>query len=145
MAILAMEQYALLLSALEPRLLPADSPRRIAAVCRAGRTPVWLPSRMTFGAPDIPESWDMTSDSLAVWLASALRIRQVLLVKSARFAATAATAASLASEGIVDPLLPRFLASGKIDCRLIGVAAAERFAAALSAKRPYGTGVRATG
>jgi len=144
MAILAMEQYAFLLAALEPRLCPADSPSRIAAARRAGQTPVWLPSRMTLGARDIPESWDVTSDSLAIWLADALKVRRVLLVKSAKIAATGVTAAALAADGIVDPLLPRFLADRDIDCRLSAAGEAQRFAAAVAARRSFGVEVRAT-
>ena len=46
---------------------------------------------MTTGAPDIPESWDVTSDSLAVWLARKLGVPRVLLVKSAALPAGTAS------------------------------------------------------
>ena len=139
MAILAMEQYAVMLAALEPALRPAASRAAIEASRREGVTPVWLPSRMTAGAPDIPESWEVTSDSLAVWLARRLGLRRVLLVKSAVLPGGSATATALAEAGIVDPLLPRFLAGSAIECRCIAAAGAADFAAALAAGRLTGT------
>jgi 5-(aminomethyl)-3-furanmethanol phosphate kinase len=129
MAILAMEQYALMLVALDPALRPAASRAEIAALRRAGRTPVWLPSRMTFGAENLPESWDLTSDSLAVWLADALCIHRVLLVKSATLPAGEVPAAELAKAGIVDPLLPEFLRRTRVECRCIRDDRAATFAA----------------
>ncbi len=139
MAILAMEQYALMLAALEPGLHPAASRAAIEASRREGVTPVWLPSRMTTGAPDIPESWEVTSDSLAVWLARKLGVSRVLLVKSAVLPTETASVVGLAKAGIVDPLLPRFLAGSGIECRCIEAAGAADFAAALAAGRLAGT------
>jgi aspartokinase-like uncharacterized kinase len=139
MAILAMEQFALMLAALQPGLRPAASRAALQAACRQGVTPVWLPSRMTTGAPDIPESWQVTSDSLAVWLARKLGVGRVLLVKSAALPPGGASAAALAEAGIVDPLLPRFLAGSAIECRCIEAPGAEDFAAALAAGRLAGT------
>ena len=140
MAILAMEQYAWMLSALNPALRPAASRAGIAALRRAGRTPVWLPGRMTFDAEDLPESWDLTSDSLAIWLAGALRIRRVLLVKSATLPAGEAGAADLAKAGIVDPLVPEFLRRTGADCRCIGDDRAANFFAGQAADTRLTTG-----
>src|SRR5262249_2182184 len=128
MAILGMEQFALMLAALHPALQPAASPAEIATLGRAGQAPVWLPSRMTFAAADIPESWDVTSDSLAVWLAGALGIGRVLLVKSARLPAEA-SAAALGEAGIIDPLMPAFLRRTGVECRCIGDDQVAAFAA----------------
>ncbi|HEY8017745.1 MAG TPA: aspartate/glutamate/uridylate kinase [Dongiaceae bacterium] len=139
MAILAMEQYAVMLAALEPGLRPAASRAAIEASRREGVTPVWLPSRMTTGAADIPESWEVTSDSLGVWLARKLGVSRVLLVKSAALPAGTASVVGLAKAGIVDPLLPRFLAGSAIECRCIEAAGAVDFAAALAAGRLAGT------
>jgi aspartokinase-like uncharacterized kinase len=139
MAILSMEQYALMLAALEPSLRPAASATAIRAAARAGAAPVWLPARMSFGAPDIPESWEVTSDSLAVWLARRLDLTRVLLVKSAALPVARVPAAELAAVGIVDPMLPRFLAGSGIECRCIEAAGAPEFAAALAEGRLAGT------
>lgn len=139
MAILAMEQYALMLAALDPGLRPAASVTAIREAARAGSAPVWLPARMSFGAPDIPESWEVTSDSLAIWLARRLDLARVLLVKSAPLPVARVPAAELAAVGIVDPMVPRFLAGSGIECRCIEAAGAPEFAAALAEGRLAGT------
>jgi dihydroneopterin aldolase len=109
MALLAMEQYALMLSDLAPVLVPC---RRVGEMRRAlgdGDVPVWLPSAMALDDPEIPESWDVTSDSLAAWLGRILEAKRLVLVKSAA-APAALEPAALAARGLVDRAFPRFLA-----------------------------------
>jgi aspartokinase-like uncharacterized kinase len=55
--------------------------------------------------PDIPESWDVTSDSLAVLHAAAIGAREAILLKAVD-ADPGATAAELAAAGVVDAYLP---------------------------------------
>jgi aspartokinase-like uncharacterized kinase len=81
-AIRAMEEYANLLRNRTPQLVPARSREKILAVLKDGGVPVWLPSAMVIGNPDLPESWDVTSDALALWLAQRLEARGLILVKS---------------------------------------------------------------
>lgn len=83
LALLAMGQYGLVLAARAPALLPAESPDDIGRALAAGRVSVWLPPRTLGTAEGVPESWDVTSDSLALWLATRLGAPAVLLVKSA--------------------------------------------------------------
>lgn len=82
MALLAMEQMAHAMLDIAPALLPARTPAEIFSAAKAG-TALWFPAAMTLGAPDIPESWDVTSDSLAAWLARRLGARRLVLVKAA--------------------------------------------------------------
>jgi len=83
MAILAMDQYAHLLAArLEGAALVAD-PVEIAAALSAGRVPVLAPYRWLRGADPLPHSWDVTSDSIAAWIAGAVGARRLLLIKPA--------------------------------------------------------------
>jgi len=84
MALLAMEQYGLMLCDLNPDLRPVGNPQAITAAVARGLTPVWLPSAMCLGAQDIPENWSVTSDSLAVWLAHHLGAEAMALVKHRR-------------------------------------------------------------
>ena len=64
-------------------------------------------------AAALPETWDLTSDSLAAWLAGALGAGRLVLVKHGRFDAAAIDADDLVARGVVDPLFPRYLkASG---------------------------------
>ena len=46
----------------------------------AGST-CWRPSAWLLRADPLPHSWDVTSDSIAAWVAHALRVRRLMLVK----------------------------------------------------------------
>jgi aspartokinase-like uncharacterized kinase len=117
MAILAMQQYGLLLQAREPRLRLAETAADLAAV-PPGSGAVWLPWRMIGLAPDTEPSWDVTSDSLALWLARRLSARHLVLVKSAPLPPGPTEPASLAAAGILDRAFPRLAAGyrGTILC-----------------------------
>src|SRR5258708_37065956 len=77
---------------------------------RDASVPVWAPRRMVREAQDIPASWDVTSDSLAAWLAGVLGARRLLLIKRADSADGRITATELAQSGLVDKAFPDFLA-----------------------------------
>jgi aspartokinase-like uncharacterized kinase len=119
MALLAMEQFGLALTSLNGKLRPASRRTEILDCLRRRQVPVWMPTAMVVGRPDIPESWDVTSDSLALLLAKRLRARGLLLVKSARLPDKPTTAAALARRGIVDAAFPAMLAGARFPCRCI--------------------------
>jgi aspartokinase-like uncharacterized kinase len=144
MALLAMEQYGLMLAALHPALRPARSAREIRAARRAGQVPVWLPSAMALGRPEVAESWDVTSDSLAAWLAARIGLPRLVLVKSASLPEHAPAAALVAS-GIVDPVLPTMLRAGRVAGWCVGAGQAAAFAASFAAGRVIGTPIRLDG
>src|SRR5947209_15095766 len=68
MALLAMEQYAIACASSFPDALLVSEEAQLRLIGE-GRIAFWLPTRMTLGADDLPESWQVTSDSLAAWLA----------------------------------------------------------------------------
>lgn len=109
MAILAMEQTAHAFADLAPGLALAATPAEIAQAHAQGRAALWLPAAMALAARDLPESWELTSDSLAAWLAHALSATRLTLVKSAP-APTGSGPADWAAAGLVDPLFPAFAA-----------------------------------
>ncbi len=119
MALMAMAQYGRALASLEPRLELADSADNIRFACVAGRIPVWSPWPMLRGAPDIPTSWDVTSDSLALWLASALKVPRLLLIKH-RAAPVATSCRLLARDGLIDAAFSRFLPTYTGEIRFAG-------------------------
>jgi dihydroneopterin aldolase len=82
MAIMAMEQYGRALCDLEPQLVPVSTPQEAEAAHRRGAAAIWRPVAMTRAAPQIPQSWDMTSDSLAAWYAREAGASALLLIKS---------------------------------------------------------------
>lgn len=104
MAVLAMEQMAHALADLAPALRPA---RTLAGLAAAGPSAaLWFPAALLVGHPDIAESWDITSDSLALWLARQLGARRLLLVKAPGAAIPPAGAATdlagWSATGLVD-------------------------------------------
>ena len=135
MALLAMEQYGTALADLEPRLTPARTPDAL----RTLPTPtVWMPTPMAEGA-DVAESWDVTSDSLAVWLAETLGADCVVLVKSAPLPDQPLPVAGMVSAGLVDPALPGRMEryGGPVWC--VARADHRRFSEALERRAPVGT------
>jgi 5-(aminomethyl)-3-furanmethanol phosphate kinase len=117
MALIAMEQYGRALVGLGTGLTLAGSIAAIGRAVRDGHVPVWAPARMALCAKDVPSSWDMTSDSLAAWLAGKIGARLVLLVKQV---AGPFSAHDLVVRGIVDPLFARFLAAAEAEARVAG-------------------------
>ena len=81
LAIKAMDQYGLLLTDINPNLAIASSELELAERSWQHRAIIWLPSHMALIDNQIPENWDMTSDSLAAWLANKLGAEQLILLK----------------------------------------------------------------
>ncbi|HET9270212.1 MAG TPA: hypothetical protein VFO31_18680, partial [Vicinamibacterales bacterium] len=81
MAVLAMDQYAELLASRMSRGCVVTS---LSAACRAasaGQVPILAPSRWLREADPLPHSWDVTSDSIAAWIAGQVGARRLVLVK----------------------------------------------------------------
>ncbi len=100
MAILAMDQTAELLGDAAPDLPVAGALPRLL---RGGA--IWRPSPLALEA-DLPRSWDVTSDSLALWLAIEIGAARVVILKSAAVDRGAGLDA-LSQAGVVDGHLPR--------------------------------------
>ena len=81
MAILAMDQYGLLLCDLASRALPVASLNAAGAVLQSGRLPIFLPSRSLIRRDPFDHSWDVTSDSIAAYIARLARADALLLLK----------------------------------------------------------------
>jgi aspartokinase-like uncharacterized kinase len=101
MAILAMQQYGLLLQAIEPRLGLVEDEGEIRALIAARAAGVWLPWAMAGRDDTIRASWEVTSDSLALILATRLGASRLILVKAATVPA-GLDPAGLAARGLVD-------------------------------------------
>jgi aspartokinase-like uncharacterized kinase len=82
MAVLAMDQYALLLvERLRGAVLVRDS-AEITAALTGSRVPVLAPANWMRTVDPLPHSWDVTSDSIAAWIAGVLGARDLLLIKA---------------------------------------------------------------
>ncbi|NML15834.1 amino acid kinase family protein [Azohydromonas caseinilytica] len=101
MAILGMGQSALLLRALQPSLQLAGRDADIRRALRAGKTALWMPLELLREHADELTSWDVTSDSLALWLALRLNAERVVVVKSCALDPSAGVQA-LADAGVLD-------------------------------------------
>jgi dihydroneopterin aldolase len=110
MAMMAMAQFGRALLSFETTLERVETRAAIRRALGADRVPVWDPERMA-AAAGLPETWRLTSDSLAAWLTGALRAERLLLVKHGRFDGLRLDAGSLATEGVVDPLFPHYLSA----------------------------------
>lgn len=133
MALLAMDQMGRMFAALEPSLRLCAHIEEFHTAYANGESAVWLPSSMTLGRDDIEESWDVTSDSLAAWLAGRLGAGSLLLVKSAEPPQGRTDVAELARCGLVDPAFARHLADSGAEACCVGPDEAERTVAALAA------------
>jgi aspartokinase-like uncharacterized kinase len=116
MAILAMDQYGYLLARLAPGAALVRSRRELAP----GRLNVLAPSAWLLRADSLPHSWDVTSDSIAAWVARTVRAPRLMLVKHVdgyvgpdrrpgSMLSRARRVALDALAGVVDPFFPRAL------------------------------------
>ncbi|MEI6066806.1 MAG: uridylate kinase [Methylococcaceae bacterium] len=83
MAILAMQQMALLIKGLKSNFSIAHSITDILKQAAQQKIVIWSPDIVELDNAAIKASWDITSDSLAAWLACELSARELVLVKSA--------------------------------------------------------------
>jgi 5-(aminomethyl)-3-furanmethanol phosphate kinase len=140
MAILAMDQYAYLLGRLAGDAAVVRSPRAV----RRGRLNILAPSGWLLRADPLPHSWQVTSDSLAAWIAGALRARRLVLVKdvdglrAGRRLVRRARRRQL--RGVVDGHFARTLPPG-MECWIVNGSRAGRLERLLGGGVPYGTEV----
>ena len=119
-ALRAMEQYGRILSGMQAGLAPASTPAEIHALLEQGRVPVWMPYEMAVADPSLPESWNVTSDSLAAWLARRIGADALVLVKAIEISATNVSVAELMARGWVDAAFGDFIAGARHATYLIG-------------------------
>ena len=135
MAVLAMEQYALLLADLEPSFRLCTTECQIDAALAARSVALWRPYAMVAAAADVATSWDLTSDSLAAWLARKIGAARLVLVKSARSDGPV-DPERLAAHGLVDSAFPAFAKGAGFILGYCGPGEEPRLAAALEQAVP---------
>ncbi len=82
MAILAMDQFGLLLCDLASLAFPVSRLDEAGRVLRSGGLPIFLPTRYLSEHDPFDPSWGVTSDSIAAYLAGLVRADALLLLKS---------------------------------------------------------------
>jgi len=140
MALLAMDQLAWAVAGLRQGFQVGATEEDLHGALERGLVAVWAPYALIAERTDIEESWRITSDSLALWLARRLGARACYLIKSiARRQQKRTSAAQLARDGIVDEAFPSMFAEASVPAVLLGRGDQPGFAAALSGADPIGT------
>jgi aspartokinase-like uncharacterized kinase len=101
MAILAMQQMALLFNGIKGDFSIAHSVTDIRRQLHRQKIVIWSPDIVELDNAAIQASWDITSDSLAAWLAKSLSAKELILVKSANIDASLSLE-QLAKQNIID-------------------------------------------
>ena len=95
MAIISMKQFGLLLASLEPKCQPLSLNKNESSALS-----VWLPEDSLLQESSIEQSWTISSDSLALWLANTLSASQLLLIKQVQ--PLSSSIKELSQEGCID-------------------------------------------
>jgi 5-(aminomethyl)-3-furanmethanol phosphate kinase len=103
MALLAMAQCGYALCGMQPALTPVQSVNAVGTALARGQVPVWLPLDLLATHAGVEESWRMSADSLAAWLAQQIKAQRLVLVKHTAIERGARMEA-LATAGVVDEL-----------------------------------------
>jgi 5-(aminomethyl)-3-furanmethanol phosphate kinase len=119
-ALRAMERYALVLSEMHVDLIPASSEAEIREALNKGKVALWIPYEMVLADTSIPETWDVTSDSLAAWLAGQLSAANLLLVKSLVLDAPRLDVEKWSRRGWVDTAFKKFCSGARYRIHMLG-------------------------
>ncbi len=139
MALLAMDQLAWAVAGLREGFAVGVTEADLCAALDRGQVGVWAPYALIAERSDIEESWRITSDSLALWLAGRLEAKRCYLIKSIlRPRQARSSAAQLARDGVVDAAFPAMLKDAGVGAVLLGRSEQAAFAAALSGGEPCG-------
>ncbi|MEJ2058916.1 MAG: hypothetical protein P8Y64_00305 [Gammaproteobacteria bacterium] len=133
MAVLAMEQYGLMLQAMCPQLKTASSLDQFETDGR-DEACIWLPARMVLAEQSLPASWAVTSDSLSAWLARKLGATRLVLVKSVRPAGDSVSYRAMQTLGVVDGAFEAFVDDDRFASWLCGPDDSGRLVRALRAE-----------
>ena len=127
MALLAMEQYGLMLSRIETDLVVVHSLIDINTALSSQQLALWLPAKMLFDSSELPLSWDITSDSIAAWLATKTNATDLLLVKHQAAEINTSNLEDLQMSGTVDSGFKQFLLDACFHVSILGKSDSDAF------------------
>ena len=122
MAILAMQQMALLFKGLKSHFAIAGALTDIHKQLNRQKIVIWSPDIIELDNACIQATWDITSDCLAAWLAEILSARELVLVKSAVIDANLSLQ-ELAEQNIVDSAFCDFVARSSFKISIVNAIA----------------------
>jgi aspartokinase-like uncharacterized kinase len=114
MAILAMQQNAMMCQNLQPEFVLFSQTHHF----QQQHFSIWSPDITELNADNIASSWEITSDSLAAWLARKLKAAKLIVVKSCEIDSTL-TITELTERFIVDGNFADFVTDEKFDLNVI--------------------------
>jgi aspartokinase-like uncharacterized kinase len=132
MALLAMDQLAWAVAGLRAGLEVGDTEAALRRSLEHGRVAVWAPYTLVANRRDIPQSWTVTSDSLALWLGRRLDAERCYVIKSIHRQRAEISAVELARDGLVDAAFPAMLRDAGLSAFLLGRGDQAAFAASLA-------------
>lgn len=148
LALIAMDQFGLLLAGMHPGLVTASSELEIAEFGWQHRAIVWLPSKMVLADETVPKNWQVTSDSLSAWLANKIAAEQLVLVKSKSLKPYASAVShnldSLVQDDLIDNAFTDFYSATQYDAWLINKSDYVTFADGLDERRLKGKAILLT-
>jgi aspartokinase-like uncharacterized kinase len=134
MAILSMDQYGFFLSAIIPKSYVSHTLKKICKSAK-GTIPILLPSNIMFRKDPLEHSWDVTSDTIAAYIAGLLKAKKLILItdvdgifsmdpkKSSDFKLIEEMSAEKLLEWnkktSVDKKLPKMLLKANLDCYVV--------------------------
>lgn len=118
MAILAMQQMALLFQSLNSAFDIVHNVANFPALLKLKKILIWSPDINELNSAGIPANWDITSDSLAAWLAKTLAAEELILVKSITLEQHL-SCHELAAKGIVDKAFVQFVSGATFVLKIL--------------------------
>jgi dihydroneopterin aldolase len=138
MALLSMDQLAWAIAALRVGFEVGAMEEALHHILRNGRVAVWAPYALVADRVDIPQSWTVTSDSLALWLARRIGAPRCYIVKSVKRERAAYGAKQLVRDGVVDDAFPAMLREQGVEAILLGRGDQKALASSLVTGAPCG-------
>lgn len=155
MAILGMDQYGFLLSKVIAHSEACDSLKAAREISRGGRIAILLPSKVLRRFDPFKPSWDVTSDSIAAYIAFKLNAAKVVFVTNVNGIFTENPKEQSKSKLLsqvsveellkfstrtsVDKFLPVFLSAHMLDCYVVNGRFPERVTNVLSGRETVTT------
>ena len=141
MALLAMDQLAWAVAGLRSGFEVCDTEDALRQALTLGRVAVWAPYALVSNRRDIPQSWTVTSDSLALWLAGRLDASACYVIKSIPRRAWIIGAEQLARDSVVDAAFPSMLQQSGVKAYLLGCGDQAAFAEMLAGSGVCGVAI----
>jgi len=156
MAILAMDQYGFFLSDITPNSYVSHSLKEISNSAK-GKLPIFLASKLMFHEDPMEHSWDVTSDTIAAYIAGLLHAKKLVLVtdvdgifsEDPKKNVDAKLIEELSTKKLlgwnkrtsVDKTLPKILLQANLDCYVVNGGYPERIKLILENKKTVCTHV----